>query len=102
MIRRPPTSTLFPYTTLFRSLPPPHRSTSAGPLRTTAVPPSRDTRLNGQPTAAPRGPQSYRTPPALRPPTQTRGFPQAQLTPTEGPGGNPSEPPPLSILPSLP
>src|SRR5258708_8432408 len=26
MIRRPPRSTLFPYTTLFRSLPPPHRS----------------------------------------------------------------------------
>src|SRR5258708_26052959 len=29
MIRRPPRSTLFPYTTLFRSLPVPHRRTLA-------------------------------------------------------------------------
>src|SRR5260221_9996660 len=32
MIRRPPRSTLFPYTTLFRSLPPAHR-TAAGRAR---------------------------------------------------------------------
>src|SRR2546422_3451831 len=31
MIRRPPRSTLFPYTTLFRSLPPPCRSWLACP-----------------------------------------------------------------------
>src|SRR5256885_6640722 len=30
MIRRPPRSTLFPYTTLFRSLPPRRRGTLAG------------------------------------------------------------------------
>src|SRR5256885_7934815 len=35
MIRRPPRSTLFPYTTLFRSLrqPPPDRRRAAGPRR---------------------------------------------------------------------
>src|SRR6478672_12117175 len=31
MIRRPPRSTLFPYTTLFRSSRPPSRRTDAGP-----------------------------------------------------------------------
>src|SRR2546430_7724753 len=31
MIRRPPRSTLFPYTTLFRSLPRPHRRPAARP-----------------------------------------------------------------------
>src|SRR5256885_6378472 len=30
MIRRPPRSTLFPYTTLFRSHPAPHRARAAG------------------------------------------------------------------------
>src|SRR3712207_7267871 len=34
MIRRPPRSTLFPYTTLFRSLPPPLRRLPAWPPRT--------------------------------------------------------------------
>src|SRR6266480_3934703 len=33
MIRRPPRSTLFPYTTLFRSRPPRDRSGHAGPVR---------------------------------------------------------------------
>src|SRR5438067_9751257 len=32
MIRRPPSSTLFPYTTLFRSLPPPRPASSWPPL----------------------------------------------------------------------
>src|SRR5256885_12204686 len=31
MIRRPPRSTLFPYTTLFRSRPPPSRPSAAAP-----------------------------------------------------------------------
>src|SRR3712207_8122068 len=33
MIRRPPRSTLFPYTTLFRSLPDQHRQQRGRPLR---------------------------------------------------------------------
>src|SRR5258708_13338370 len=33
MIRRPPRSTLFPYTTLFRSAPPPERAAICGALR---------------------------------------------------------------------
>src|SRR5947208_14737085 len=33
IVRRPPTSTLFPYTTLFRSLPARSRSDSGNPLR---------------------------------------------------------------------
>src|SRR5258705_2493379 len=33
MIRRPPRSTLFPYTTLFRSRPPRSRSAGGGPSR---------------------------------------------------------------------
>src|SRR3989442_8625379 len=35
MIRRPPRSTLFPYTTLFRSLPEPWRRAVRGPLAPT-------------------------------------------------------------------
>src|SRR5476649_2187923 len=38
MIRRPPRSTLFPYTTLFRSSP---RTPPSRPARTTSSPPSR-------------------------------------------------------------
>src|SRR5215213_11524874 len=37
MIRRPPRSTLFPYTTLFRSRPPPPRAAPAPPRRDLAV-----------------------------------------------------------------
>src|ERR1043166_10129453 len=37
MIRRPPRSTLFPYTTLFRSLPQAHESCSTTPFRTPPV-----------------------------------------------------------------
>src|SRR2546422_5342191 len=40
MIRRPPRSTLFPYTTLFRSCPPCRRA-AAEPLRSLADPPAR-------------------------------------------------------------
>src|SRR5438132_12242167 len=39
MVRRPPRSTLFPYTTLFRSWPPSHRSSC--PARGSCPPPSR-------------------------------------------------------------
>src|SRR5690349_21872950 len=52
MIRRPPRSTLFPYTTLFRSRPGTSRATRAGggaPARVPRRPPGRDrksTRLN--------------------------------------------------------
>src|SRR5258707_3076325 len=39
MIRRPPRSTLFPYTTLFRSAPPPVGAPlPVGPIRSPAVP----------------------------------------------------------------
>src|SRR5690349_22909977 len=43
MIRRPPRSTLFPYTTLFRSLraPAPPRTRPAGDCRPARTPPSR-------------------------------------------------------------
>src|SRR5256885_9424141 len=34
MIRRPPRSTLFPYTTLFRSMKPPHRHSAAASAST--------------------------------------------------------------------
>src|SRR6266498_5796376 len=37
MIRRPPRSTLFPYTTLFRTRPPPNRSGAKVPAATTPV-----------------------------------------------------------------
>src|SRR6266496_5839414 len=40
MIRRPPRSTLFPYTTLFRSPTPPRGRTRSGPPRPTGSPPS--------------------------------------------------------------
>src|SRR6266566_6414310 len=49
MIRRPPRSTLFPYTTLFRSRDCAGRSTRRGRPRSSRPPPSRDrksTRLN--------------------------------------------------------
>src|SRR2546430_5479959 len=36
MIRRPPRSTLFPYTTLFRSAPPSHAAAASWPRRTGA------------------------------------------------------------------
>src|SRR2546423_11603124 len=55
MIRRPPRSTLFPYTTLFRSLPPsPAWSSPASPAaaRSSATSPCRD---GGPSTAARRG-----------------------------------------------
>src|SRR5690349_24017300 len=39
MIRRPPRSTLFPYTTLFRSGPPPRRSTPGAFHKGRACPP---------------------------------------------------------------
>src|SRR5256885_12480629 len=38
MIRRPPRSTLFPYTTLFRSLVPPSTSSDFVPTSTTSIP----------------------------------------------------------------
>src|SRR5437588_6738918 len=57
MIRRPPRSTLFPYTTLFRSLPESHRFTvgRVNPVRTASPPrcaPAR--RRHGRPGRAPR------------------------------------------------
>src|SRR2546430_11146815 len=42
MIRRPPRSTLFPYTTLFRSLEPLSMSSAAPPMLTPDVSPSSD------------------------------------------------------------
>src|SRR3712207_8791181 len=60
MIRRPPRSTLFPYTTLFRSTPPSRRS-----ARRPAGSPSRRTR---EPTcAAPAAPPSARSPRSVLP-----------------------------------
>src|SRR5256885_9810604 len=42
MIRRPPRSTLFPYTTLFRSRPDQHASRPRGERRGATHPPARD------------------------------------------------------------
>src|SRR2546425_8026055 len=48
MIRRPPRSTLFPYTTLFRSGIGHHQGRSAGRARARARAPDREGRLGGQ------------------------------------------------------
>src|SRR3712207_7581422 len=45
MIRRPPRSTLFPYTTLFRSLP-----FGVHPVRSTTSPSGRGVSVSGEPT----------------------------------------------------
>src|SRR2546430_5221021 len=51
MIRRPPRSTLFPYTTLFRSHPPRSQERGAPPTATTSPP----AHLGAAPRARPRG-----------------------------------------------
>src|SRR3712207_8724306 len=56
MIRRPPRSTLFPYTTLFRSLVRQHGAVErAGQVR--AAPQDPETHVPGRPGAQPRGVQ---------------------------------------------
>src|SRR5690348_17377338 len=52
MTRRPPTSTLFPYTTLFRSLPERAGDTAPGP------PPEREPRTSWEPGRSPGGRRS--------------------------------------------
>src|SRR3712207_8075641 len=54
MIRRPPRSTLFPYTTLFRSPRPSARAPQNGSPSTTASTAETDTALTIRKTAAPR------------------------------------------------
>src|SRR5256885_4595339 len=53
MIRRPPRSTLFPYTTLFRSAPtwPPHPPTLVAPRRSRGAPRSRVRRRSEEHTS---------------------------------------------------
>src|SRR3712207_7086092 len=52
MIRRPPRSTLFPYTTLFRSAPQPARNGTRGDQRLDErLPPARSRRTTSSPTS---------------------------------------------------
>src|SRR2546422_4174090 len=53
MIRRPPRSTLFPYTTLFRSRRAPGPPRGAGAPRAPARPPGSAAKWEGPPVAAP-------------------------------------------------
>src|SRR3712207_8356526 len=53
MIRRPPRSTLFPYTTLFRSSPPRRRTFASPSSRTPATPSSWTTRRTTSPRSTP-------------------------------------------------
>src|SRR5438874_5775128 len=51
MIRRPPSSTLFPYTTLFRSVTPPRWSSRPGPSRPSGSWRPRETRRSEEHTS---------------------------------------------------
>src|SRR2546427_9187775 len=61
MIRRPPRSTLFPYTTLFRSRADQHFHARRSPERERAAKVSRSRTLRG-PQAGPRRPEKRKTP----------------------------------------
>src|SRR2546425_9190143 len=76
MIRRPPRSTLFPYTTLFRSRPPvePHRGSR---------PPERRRPLGAQPAT----PEQRLGLPATRAPRRANGAPAVTAHVAHQPGG---------------
>src|SRR2546427_5392815 len=107
MIRRPPRSTLFPYTTLFRSplpraqRPPPGTARGIGLPRTRGSVPrparaGRD-RLPGDaraPRAAPRGRKTAAPPPPPPPPPPARPPPTPPPIPPAPPPPPPPPPPP--------
>src|ERR1043165_7285482 len=96
MIRRPPRSTLFPYTTLFRARWTPRRETPASPLRAGPLSPApgtvrardrKSTRLNSSHVALSRMPSSFFNDPA---PTEIYTLPLHDSLPSsmDAPQGN--------------
>src|SRR6266480_1389652 len=86
MIRRPPRSTLFPYTTLFRSRPVPAVAVTAARARSTrSVPPHW--------SCAPLGEGRRESAPSRRPPRSQRA--RARPEPAEHRGGAARDAPPL-------